>query len=81
MTTAILLSKVSSRDNAIRLAFRVLHRSPAVNIYSVPDCFKTIFKEQGYIMADFIQAFLFLCSHSIIHCNVLFIKVTIKGKG
>jgi hypothetical protein len=26
-----------------------------LNIYSVPDCFNTIVKEQGYILADFFE--------------------------
>jgi hypothetical protein len=81
MTIAIVLSKVSRETVSFDWPSGYFTDLRLLNIYSVPDCFSTIVNEQGYIMVDFIRAFLFFCSYSIIHCNVLFIKVTFKGKG
>jgi len=72
MTITIVLSKVSREIVLFDCSSGYFTDLRLLNIYSAPDCFNTIVKEQGYIMADFIRAFIFFCSYSIINCNVLF---------
>jgi hypothetical protein len=76
----MVLSKVS-REIAIWLAFRVLHRSPAAEYLFGSWLFQHNCQRTGLHLADFIRAFLLFCWYYIIHCNVLFIKVTFKDKG